>query len=78
MVEDGLADCTIGETLRSSSHMSIEAISEQDIQAIGSLDEHDFAFIKRSDGSYTYAILAYRSMEPVKGANNVDKVESME
>jgi len=71
-------DYTIGETLRSPSHMSIGAISEQTIQANSSLDQHDFAFIKRSDGSYTYAILAYRSMEPIKGANNVDKVESME
>ena len=71
-------DYTIGETLRSSSHMSIEATSEQAIQAISSLDQHDFAFIKRSDGSYSYAILACRSMEPIKGADNNDKAESME
>mmetsp|Transcript_26798 Transcript_26798/g.50782 ORF Transcript_26798/g.50782 Transcript_26798/m.50782 type:complete len:277 (-) Transcript_26798:9-839(-) len=71
-------DYTIGETLRSSSHMSIEATSEQAIQAIGSLDEHDFAFIKRSDGSYSYAILARRSMEPIKGADNNDTAKSME
>ena len=71
-------DYTIGETLRSSSHMSIEPFSEQAIQAIGSLDQHDYAFIKRSDGSYSYAILAYRSIKPIKGANNIDKVESVE
>ena len=71
-------DYTIGETIRSSIHMSIESTSEQAIQAIGSLDEHDFAFIKRSDGSYSYAILARRSMEPIKGDDINDKAKSME
>jgi len=30
---------------------------------IDSLKRHDFAFVKRSDGTYTYAILAFRSSD---------------
>ena len=48
-------DYSVGETLRSPSHMAAEPTSEE---AVNSLHKHDFAFIKRSDGSYTYAILA--------------------
>jgi len=65
-------DYSIGETIRSSSHMIIEPTSEQAIQAVSSLNKHDFAFVKRSDGSYSYAILAYRSMEPIKGIKDAN------
>eukprot|EP00585_Thalassiosira_rotula_P011222 CAMPEP_0196159516 /NCGR_PEP_ID=MMETSP0910-20130528/46362_1 /TAXON_ID=49265 /ORGANISM="Thalassiosira rotula, Strain GSO102" /LENGTH=378 /DNA_ID=CAMNT_0041424437 /DNA_START=64 /DNA_END=1203 /DNA_ORIENTATION=- len=65
-------DYSIGETIRSSSHMIIEPTSEQAIQAVNSLNKHDFAFVKRSDGSYSYAILAYRSMEPIKGTKHAN------
>ena len=52
-------DYKLGETLRSPSHMiaSAQPTSEENMN-IDSLQKHDFAFIKRSDGSYTYSILA--------------------
>ena len=52
-------DYKLGETLRSPSHMiaSAQPTSEENMN-MDSLQKHDFAFIKRSDGSYTYAILA--------------------
>mmetsp|Transcript_26701 Transcript_26701/g.57452 ORF Transcript_26701/g.57452 Transcript_26701/m.57452 type:complete len:366 (+) Transcript_26701:61-1158(+) len=60
------SDYSLGDTLRSPSHMIIEPNPEQAIQAVESLKMHDFAFVKRSNGSYSFAILAYRSMEPTK------------
>eukprot|EP00584_Thalassiosira_punctigera_P013402 CAMPEP_0172570432 /NCGR_PEP_ID=MMETSP1067-20121228/127546_1 /TAXON_ID=265564 ORGANISM="Thalassiosira punctigera, Strain Tpunct2005C2" /NCGR_SAMPLE_ID=MMETSP1067 /ASSEMBLY_ACC=CAM_ASM_000444 /LENGTH=274 /DNA_ID=CAMNT_0013362523 /DNA_START=93 /DNA_END=917 /DNA_ORIENTATION=- len=61
-------DYALGETIRSPSHMIPEATAHQAINAAASLKEHDFAFIKRSDGVYCYSILAYRSMELIKGS----------
>jgi len=60
-------DYRIGESLRCPSHMIDEPTLEKALQGVNSLSKHDFAFVKRSDGSYSYAILAYRSMEPGKG-----------
>jgi len=48
-------DYELGETVRCQTHMSTGDTS--------SLENHDFAFVKRSDGSYSYAILAERSEE---------------
>ena len=53
----------LGDAIRSPSHMINEPISEQATKAVDVLRKHDFAFVKRSDGSYSYAILAYRSEE---------------
>jgi hypothetical protein len=69
-------DYVIGEILRSPSHMIIEHACGQAFQAASSLDTHDFAFVRRSDGSFSYAILAYRSMPPISG-NNTSIEESM-
>ncbi len=52
-------DYDLGDSARASSHMIVEPTSKQALQAAGSLNKHDFAFVKRSDGSCTYAILAY-------------------
>mmetsp|Transcript_11359 Transcript_11359/g.27948 ORF Transcript_11359/g.27948 Transcript_11359/m.27948 type:complete len:322 (-) Transcript_11359:62-1027(-) len=62
-------DYIIGDCARSSSHM----IMDPSIQAIGTLQKHDFAFIKRSDGSYTYAILACRSFVHIKEGTETEK-----
>jgi len=48
----------LGETLRSPSHATTAGTD-----AVGSMLDNDFAFVKRSDGSFSYAILAYRSDE---------------
>lgn len=67
-------DVSLGETVRSRSHVILEPISERSLQAVNLLRQHDFAFVKRSDGSYSYAILAYRSFEPIKGGANKNSV----
>ncbi len=50
--------------------MAIESTEELAIEAVGSLNTHDFAFVKLSDGTYSYAIPADRSTKPVNGAKN--------
>ena len=57
-------DYSLGGTARCSSHMVVDCTPEQAFQSINLLKNHDFAFVKRSDGSYSYAILACRSLEP--------------
>lgn len=59
---------SIGEPIRCPSHMIVEESAEEATRAVGSLQVHDCAFIKRSDGSYSYAILTERSFEPSRGA----------
>jgi hypothetical protein len=69
-------DYAIGETIRSLSHMIIEPTAKQAIQAVNSLNEHDFAFVRRSDRSFSYSIVAYRSTEPDNRVkNNTETVE---
>jgi len=53
----------LGETLHHLSHMTVESTVEASMASIQSLRNHDFCFLKRSDGSYTYATLAHRTME---------------
>ena len=62
-------DYILGDSVRSPSHM----IMDPAIQAIGSLQKYDFAFIKRSDGSYSYAILAFRSFMPNKRGTGTEE-----
>ena len=56
-------DYALGDTVRSPSDMIIKATPEDAMDAADSLLKHDFAFVKRSDGSFTYAILAFRSRD---------------
>jgi len=58
-------DYFLGDVVRSTSHMIIESTPKQALRAVESLNVHDFAWVKRSDGLYTYAILAYRSTCPL-------------
>lgn len=51
----------LGDTLRCPSHMVIERSTASAVRAVDSLNEQDFAFVKRSDGTFTYASLASRS-----------------
>ena len=73
-------DYQLGETVRCTSHM----MREQESSVIDSLNRYDFAFVKRSDGSFSYAILAQRTLEPIKSssensesANTTDVEECM-
>jgi len=70
-------DYSLGEMIRSPSHMIAGPTHEWVIQAVNSLQKHDFAFIKRSDGTYSYAILAGRSLKPIKGSKNNATEEHM-
>ncbi|KAL3786555.1 hypothetical protein HJC23_006805 [Cyclotella cryptica] len=54
-------DYSLGEVARSNSHMIIESCPQKALHRASKLKNHDFAFVKRMDGSWTYAILAYRS-----------------
>ncbi|KAL3786446.1 hypothetical protein HJC23_011027 [Cyclotella cryptica] len=56
-------DYTLGNKARSASHMIIESCPQKALERASQLKNYDFAFVKRMDGSWTYAILAYRSYD---------------
>jgi len=56
------SDYALGEVARSLSHMIIAA-SPQEASDVSLLKSHDFAFIKRTDESWTYSILSYRAVD---------------
>merc|ERR1712238_103233 len=60
-----------------SSDMITEPTDERALEAVASLENFDFVFLKRSNGSFSYAILAYRSMEPITRDNRKSLVECM-
>lgn len=64
-------DYSLGDILRCSSHMiGNYSTPEQAFQSINSLKNRDFAFVREFDGTFTYAILACRSLEPPLDAQN--------
>lgn len=52
-------DYKLGDTLRSPVDMVVQPSREAQFIAVRSLSRHDFAFVRRSDGSFSYAILAF-------------------
>lgn len=54
-------DYVLGDVVRTPADMIIEPTPEQARQYVASLEKHDFAFVKRSDSTYTYAIVSHRS-----------------
>jgi hypothetical protein len=56
-------DYTLGEVARSSSHMVIENCPRAAFGNVSQMKHYDFAFIKRTDGAWTYGILAHRSSD---------------
>ena len=60
-------DYKLGQTVRSTSHIKIPTSSQNAMQQVSTLMKFDFAFIKRSNGLYSYAILAYRTNNDNKG-----------
>lgn len=56
-------DYALGQTVRIPSHMVVEPTPERAALAAGALRKHDFAFVRRSNGSFSYAILAERSVD---------------
>jgi len=64
-------DYSLGDTVRCQSDMIAKNTSEEQLQAVNALQKHDFAFIKCSDGTYCYAILAFRSLELPDGQQGI-------
>ena len=54
-------DYQLGDPLVDPAHARVAPAG-----AAAALRVHDFAFVRRSDGDFTYAIFAYRSAEPVR------------
>eukprot|EP00804_Cyclotella_cryptica_P003476 CCRYP_002112-RA/>CCRYP_002112-RA protein AED:0.24 eAED:0.24 QI:677/1/1/1/0/0/2/136/361 len=53
-------DYTLGQVARSSSHMVMETSHREAAKTVSELEPYDFAFIKLTKESWTYAILACR------------------
>lgn len=62
-------DYNLGDTVRECKHMVVLS-PEQAYHSINALKKHDFAFVKRPDGTFAYAILAFRSLEPADDQSN--------
>ena len=54
-------DYVLGESSRHTSHMIVPQDDTHAITLVNTLSKHDFAWVKRSNGKYSYAILAYRT-----------------
>eukprot|EP00956_Cyclotella_meneghiniana_P017186 scaffold27752_cov70-Cyclotella_meneghiniana.AAC.1 len=54
----GRRDYDLGDIARSPSHMIIDTSPQA--TCVSELNDHDFAFVNRSGGSWSYAILAHR------------------
>ena len=70
-------DYQLGDVLRSPADAVLEPTEAQAFCAVSSLKDHDLAFVKRSDGSFSYAILAYRSTELIRRGSGRAMVECM-
>lgn len=67
----------LGEPLH-SHHDSLPEGSKENNNAVCNLKKHDFAFVMRSDRTWSYAILAERYSHPRCADGNKDKSEDME
>ena len=65
------SDYKLGQPAQSLYHMIADYNRETSVELASSLKKHDFAFVKRSDTTWTYAIVASRSFVQ-------DKVDSGE
>lgn len=54
-------DYALGEAARSLSHMVAVPTLQKANEAVSRLSTHDYAFVRRSDGRFSYAILAFYS-----------------
>ena len=56
-------DYVLGDSPRCLSHMIIESCPQAALERVSCLNIHDFAFVKRSNGLWSYAILAHRYVD---------------
>lgn len=70
-------DYRLGDSARSTSHMVIAPPDSKKaaLDTVASLADHDFAFVKRSDGSFTYSILAFRRSITYSGQDETKSPE---
>lgn len=61
-------DYKLGETLRSRTDMA------HDRTGVVGLDKHDCAFVKRSNGTYSYAMVIDRFFDPMTNGNRGEEV----
>ncbi|KAL7471797.1 hypothetical protein ACHAXS_012119 [Conticribra weissflogii] len=66
-------DYRLGDEARSASHMLVESNPYSAFQHATSLHDGDYAFVKRSDGKWTYAVLGHRSLAPSGGGGKNDR-----
>ena len=71
-------DYNLGDMLRSPQHLITEPSYKRFLSSTQALNKQEFAFIKRSNGSFSYAILAHRSMEPPKNKGLTSTGENSE
>lgn len=64
MYNGARSDYFLGDLAKCPSHMVIEDCPQAALEKVSQLRQYDFAFIKRTDGSWTYAILAHRHKPP--------------
>lgn len=60
MYSGARSDYFLGDIARCPTHMITESCPQVAFEKVSELKNYDFAFIKRSDGSWTYAIVAHR------------------
>ena len=53
----------LGDSPQCLSHMIIETCPQAAFERVSRLNVHDFAFVKRTNGSWSYAILASRYVD---------------
>ena len=70
-------DYRLGDALRSPADALAHPNEAQAFHAASALEDFDFAFVKRSDGSFSYAILAYRSTEMIRRGSGQAMVECL-
>lgn len=56
-------DYTLGDLCKRRQHMVVERTREDAFQSVTLMRLKDFAFTKNDDGTFTYSILALRSLE---------------
>ena len=56
-------DYKLGDAARSASHMIVASSLQEANERVSKLKRFDFAFIRRSDGSWTYGILALQTRD---------------
>ncbi|KAL3773826.1 hypothetical protein ACHAWO_006930 [Cyclotella atomus] len=58
---------SLGDTAKCPSHMIVQDCPQAALERVSQLKDHDVAFIKRTDNSWTYAVLVHRYVSNAEG-----------